>query len=210
MACTHPTFRRTHTLAGFLPFFLRLCVLCNRTRGEDAAVWAIDLEQMEKMLAKKLKRTRRGTTHDTNEAHIRYINDYLGGKTGHPLVVSVEPERLNERISIQQGLFMFPCDLCSPFTANLARTFDAKVEDFDETNVKPLDGILMNQIENHKVTALKIILRPDIHREALDDLHKMNVTSATLFPDLTDSRGLFIITCASCRQQTQFPSYSQP
>jgi hypothetical protein len=151
----------------------------------DATVWGVNLNRIERILAKKLKLRRGGTTHDTNQAHIQYIHRFLGAKNGQPLVVSVEPERLNERISIQQGLFLFPCDLTCSFKANLAKTFAGISGELEEPEAEQWSETLANQLWNDEIDVLKIILPRGIHREALDDLYKMNVTSATLFPDLT-------------------------
>jgi len=152
----------------------------------DAAVWGVNLSRIERILAKKLKLRRGGTTHDTNQAHIQYIDRFLRAKKGPPLVVSVEPERLNERISIQQGLFLFPCDLTCSFKANLAKTFAGISEEWEERERQPerWSETLAKQLSNDEIAVVKIILPRGIHREALDDLYKMNVTSATLFPDL--------------------------
>ena len=42
----------------------------------------------------------------------------------NPITVLVEPFRKNERLTIQQGFFLFPCDLRTDFQSNLAVTFD--------------------------------------------------------------------------------------
>jgi hypothetical protein len=164
-------------------FYVAAFFAIERAEG-DAAVWGVNLSRIERILAKKLKLSRGGTTHDTNQAHIQYIDRFLGAKDGQPLVVSVEPERLNERISIQQGLFLFPCDLTCPFKANLAKTFAAISDELEEGEAEQWNEALAKQLSNDEMAVVKIILPRGIHREALDDLYKMNVTSATLFPDL--------------------------
>jgi len=150
----------------------------------DAAVWGINLSRIERILAKKLKLRRGGTTHDTNQAHIQYIHRFLGAKNGPPLVISAEPERLNERISIQQGLFLFPCDLRCSFKANLAKTFAGISGELGEREPEQWSETLEKQVANDEIAVVKLILPRGIHREALDDLYKMNITMATLFPDL--------------------------
>jgi len=40
-----------------------------------------------------------------------------------PFVISVAPERMNERFSIQQGLFLAPCDISAPFEQTSASLF---------------------------------------------------------------------------------------
>jgi hypothetical protein len=92
-------------------------------------------------------------------------------------VIPVEPERLNERISIQQGLFLFPCDLEISFEHNLSETFG-------------LSGLVFS---NHDITKdfnprttllIKLVIPRKSHRRALDDLWDMNVSAKTLFPGL--------------------------
>ena len=100
--------------------------------------------RIEKAIATKLKLRRRGTILDINQAHIQYIEGVLGAGNGPPLVVSVEPERLNERISIQQGLFLFPCDLNCPFTTNLASPLSLTYLK-SSTNVPSSNGMTRSQ-----------------------------------------------------------------
>lgn len=164
-------------------FYVAAFFAIDRAEG-DAAVWGVNLSRIERILAKKLKLRRGGTTHDTNQAHIQYIHRFLGVKNGPPLVVSVEPERLNERISIQQGLFLFPCDLTRSFKANLAKTFAGISGQLEEREAEQWSETLEKQLSNDEIAVVQIILPRGIHREALDDLYKMNVTSATLFPGL--------------------------
>lgn len=84
-----------------------------------------------------------------------------------PWVLPVEPRKKNERLLAQQGLFLLPISQESTFEANLSAA---------------LDGQPNNAYD------LRYVFRVDIsgsaRREALQDLRRMNITRATLFPGL--------------------------
>jgi hypothetical protein len=151
----------------------------------DAAIWAIRLSALEEAIIKKTKNGSDDETVEiTNKRHLDLADYYLEGKGTDEMVLSLEPERMNERISIQQGLFLFPCDIASSFEKNLAATFDVTTEVFQEKEI-PYDKdewMILNSPK--RVNIVKIIIPRGSHRWALHDLQRMNVTSATLFPGL--------------------------
>ena len=77
-------------------------------------------------------------------------------------VVAVNPYLLNQRLSIQQGLFLMPYNITESFKANL---FQGKR--------RPT-----------KKTMIRFEIRPGIRKEILQNLHQMNINRATLFPGL--------------------------
>jgi hypothetical protein len=79
-------------------------------------------------------------------------------------VIQVGPFQLDERLSIQKGVFLYPCDPTQPFRANLESMPGAN----DPSNV----------------VKLKIILNKRNRLSALRKLHDMNINRATLFPGL--------------------------
>ena len=87
---------------------------------------------------------------------------------------------------IQQGRFLFPTSLDTTFEHNLCKTFgiqDCKLP--SKTPVKTVDEL--KQLINDPVSnlaLLKIILPKDIHLDAMQDLHRMNITATTLYPGL--------------------------
>jgi hypothetical protein len=76
------------------------------------------------------------------------------------LVVPFTPERLSERLSIQQGEFLVPRDVDAPFLDNLAALGDAS---------------------RHVV---KYVIPVDMHSRTLERLRIMNISRAQLFPGL--------------------------
>jgi hypothetical protein len=92
------------------------------------------------------------------------------------------PHRLNERISIQQGLFAIPGDLRFSFEENLAVTFDVDVDAFKNVlKIKPSRSF---DTKKSDYGIVKMILPIEIHNAALLDLASMNIDAATLFPGL--------------------------
>ena len=82
----------------------------------------------------------------------------------HPTsgIVLVSPFRVSERTTVQQGIHLMPGDLTKPFEANL----DARPRTRDS------------------LTRLLIHITPDLRKEMLAHLHRMNIDRATLFPGL--------------------------
>lgn len=151
-------------------------------RREAAAVWAVNDKLLGQRIAAKFDSKWPPKDADRmNLEHIRFVNEFLTRKREpEPFVIGVAPERLNERLSIQQGLFLAPCDISAPFEQNLAATFRLDPEALRKREATPWNG---RPLPN-ETALLKIRLPQHLHTKALRDLHAMNVTSASLFPGL--------------------------
>jgi hypothetical protein len=153
----------------------------------DAAIWAVNLQKLEIALRKKSKlggRTQDENIDKTNTKLISLAEAYLRGNPADKLILHVEPDRMNERLSIQKGLFLFPCDVSSSFEDNLAATFD-----IDPDLLRQQKEILFSLPDvkiagDLQASIVKIIIPRGSHKTAMSDLNEMNVTSATLFPGL--------------------------
>ncbi|MEW6028723.1 MAG: FRG domain-containing protein [Chloroflexota bacterium] len=163
----------------------------------DAAVWAINLTKLEKAIRSKIglgARAKDENIFDTNEKLVSIVEDYLHGRKNLNLVFHVEPNRLHERLSIQNGLFIVPGNVTSPFETNLAETFDISIKSFQEQKEETLTTTEPRKLGylSSEVSIMKIIIPRGSHNTALDDLREMNITSATLFPGLDGfARSLF-------------------
>lgn len=163
----------------------------------DSAIWAVSLFDLEEALRKKGRLKGKGDTIDVSRQKLVSVAEpYIRGKVTDKLVLYVEPERLNERLSTQQGLFLLPGDITSSFADNLAAAFDVPSDVFQNVkektlSIKDLDEYFVSSMMvNLKV--LKIILPGRSITLALHDLSSMNITSATLFPGLDGfARSLF-------------------
>ena len=153
---------------------------------DDAAIWGINLGPLTKILSGKLDPTINSQHLSLSHEHYsHYCNLVLGDAVSHQskesLVVPVEPWRTNERLAIQQGLFIFPVNIEVPFEENLASTIGVASNIFQESqeqDYNPKDNSL-----DH-IGVLKITLPLSIHKAALYDLDAMNINAASLFPGL--------------------------
>jgi hypothetical protein len=81
-----------------------------------------------------------------------------------PLVLPVEPAKMNERLLVQQGLFLCP--------GNVELSFAENLQAYAE------------QTPDLKPYVIKLLLSPGIRYEALFELHAMNINRASLFKGL--------------------------
>lgn len=82
-----------------------------------------------------------------------------------PLVLPVNPYRFNERLAIQQGIFLCPGDVTRGFESNLTEMLNS---------TKRRDRIIKCVIPLNRTN----------RREVIRHLYRMNVTRASLFPSL--------------------------
>ena len=132
---------------------------------EDAAVWAINKVWLREE-AKKVV-----TTHV--EDGCKVYNDFIIKRKGksfdkifwrtEPLrfAMGFAPMQLNERLSLQQSVFLCPGDITAPF----------------EDNLRAVENGLKENVH-------KIIITHDSQTEILERLRRMNVDRTTLFPGL--------------------------
>jgi FRG domain len=134
---------------------------------KEAAIWAIDLEKIEK-------------PEDLAELY-RSVKNAEDPQPRRQAVVEILPDRMNQRLSIQQGTFLFPCDISTSFIRNLAGTFGISKESFEE--MQAADD-KKEEVNISDARIIKIVLRNEIHIDVLRDLKAMNITSESLFPGL--------------------------
>jgi hypothetical protein len=99
-------------------------------------------------------------------------------------VFEVQPFKLNERLVVQQGVFLCPLSVDVPFIDSLAATFDLAPTDFADSEIeefKPL-GSVRELLE--EVVVIKLLIPLAIQHDVIKDLWDMNVNAASLFPGL--------------------------
>ncbi|MHC6655522.1 FRG domain-containing protein [Aeromonas salmonicida] len=88
-----------------------------------------------------------------------YKNNLFNNKFKGDFLIAYEPNRANERLLLQQGLFLVP--------NNINQTFDHIVNQYgDETK------------------CVKIIIPKKLRLEGLKKLYRMNISAVTLFPGI--------------------------
>jgi len=124
-----------------------------------AAIWAINTDWIYECLCKTFNKGREEFTFKDPNKFYNYFLDHNNPQT---FVSYVNPFRMNQRLTAQQGVFLCPGDISKPFMNNF---------------VKP------GTQENPKhIIRIPIVLSSKT--EVIQELRRMNITSATLFPDL--------------------------
>jgi len=131
--------------------------------GGSCALWAIDLQWCKEQAIKQISSTGRINIIDPDESLGKPNTFREVFFTDLPIqfVAPLQPFRMNERLTIQQGLFLCPGDLQKSFEDNLLTfTYD---------------------FANH---VNKIVIPNILREEILVMLNKMNINRASLFPGI--------------------------
>jgi hypothetical protein len=138
-------------------------------KGKKCAIWAIHTDwlinggvsQISKQIA---------YYHDLNKSNLlnsKFIVEHFNSlfvNNSVPMVLPIEPPRSNARLLAQQGLFLCPGAPDRSFDKNLSSYAD--------------------DIENMQKHVHKIKIEGHIFAEAMSELSYLNISRATLFPDL--------------------------
>lgn len=159
-------------LIDFTHSFYVACYFALINSKSDAAVWAIDHNwllqighQVFELDRGALKDEWEDSVYRATNIHLHHILNTANSASNyseyptHTGVVAVEPMHSNQRLSIQQGLFLLPLNTSASFLENL--------ELFER-----------NSYQKFK----KIIIKHEVREVVLAHLAKMNITSETLFP----------------------------
>lgn len=152
-------------------FFIAVFFALERV-SDGASIWAINADKSRRGLEAILEERgsedarnqyKQDLTFQTRETFRRLFM----ADEPLPLVATVNPFALNERLVIQQGVFLCPGDIST------------KLEDLIEQQVLRSDV----PIED---ICLKYVIKapPDRRREIIANLLRLNITRATLFPGL--------------------------
>ena len=162
-----------------------------KANNGPAAVWAVNDEAMRPGFEAVLYE--RSGSHqwwqyrrDQGLTEKRTFTELFMGQPPLSLVGSVNPFKLNERLVVQQGVFLCPGNVGSSFMKNLEA-------------VVPCCG----QQHQPVVIQYRITDDPAVRREILRHLLRMNISSATLFPGLEGF-------ARSLRQWLAFPELALP
>lgn len=136
---------------------------------EDAAIWALDADWFRDssnyvILGRRKDGVDLLRQHGDQESAKNFDRYFRGsGCAIKAMVYPVNPFELHERLTIQQGLFLCPGDISVSFHSNLDALAD---------------------LPGASGKFYKLILRKTYRSEILQILHRMNMSSATLFPGL--------------------------
>lgn len=99
-------------------------------------------------------------------------------------ILLVEPYNQEQRLAIQQGLFLFPTKLEETFETNLCGSLSDPGNCFKQENIKVIKVNDLSGLSSDKLICTQIVFKPSIVYEAINKLKSMNISNATLFPGL--------------------------
>jgi hypothetical protein len=112
-------------------------------------------------------------------------NNDAGSLDDRPHVLSVEAERLTQRMVSQQSVFLMPTMLHATFMESLERAFGEKQLNWRSCSVADCKaGVAKLRSLRTGPAVVKIILPKATRRKALEDLQRMNINAASLFPGI--------------------------
>jgi len=152
----------------------------------DCAIWAINLNSISDACEKLAVSIDKNKFYDDEEYfdNLKFSNYVLNNNISEKMISYATPFKVHERLSIQQGLFLFPCSLSDSFIENLVETFPLvevidSPKDYEITITDEIDLSIFNQWP-----LIKIVIPHNCQNSALDELRNMNISAATLFPGL--------------------------
>lgn len=147
------------TYSFYIAAYLTLTKMPKKGPG---AIWAVNEQCLEKRY-KKAYKDKKG-----EDPKLRFKNpkafydNFLDQEEPMSFAIQVNPFRLNERLTAQQGVFLCPGDINDTF----------------------MDNLLGESPEASESKVVRIIIKPSVRKKAIPHLRSMNISSATLFPDL--------------------------
>ena len=133
----------------------------------DCAIWKINKNWLNEEAEKSFQKASRTTEIFRNrdeKIEDDFKENVLDRELREPInaVIQIGPFQLDERLTIQKGVFLYPC----------------RAEETFEGNLKAMPGA------SDPSKVLKLIILHKEHRQALKTLYSMNISRATLFPGL--------------------------
>jgi hypothetical protein len=153
------------------------------TAEKDSAIWAVNVRKLKQQI------TKLADFEIKEQNYLELIEEYniaaeaiIKKRKKTDIVLLVEPFHQHERISIQQGLFLFPGNIEQTFEYNICSLFEFDFRDLSNKNAVNMNLSDIEKVDFSNVSIVKIIFPPNLRAQIHMELNKMNITSTTLFP----------------------------
>ena len=175
----------------------------NSFSNTDAAIWAINKNILNadkaKLYRKNIDKKASIIPRSAAESYAyNFANGFIGSSFPRgecpQRIIAIKPKISNERIAIQQGLFLFPTDINVPFLYNLdyyinGAAFHPKIDDFftikDYYEFVGISKENKSRVLNDDILMFKITIPRNLKLDITKLLSQMNISSETLFPGLS-------------------------
>ena len=157
------------------------------TSKTDSVVWAVNTRRLLDKLSEKddYNSIKNEKMYDiVIEKNIQWAESVIKNRSNKDVVFIIEPFQQHERISIQQGLFLFPGNIEKPFESNICSVFELPFENLSTKNALKIKFSEIAKLNFENVSVLKIVIPSRLHPKGILELRNMNITAATLFPGL--------------------------
>lgn len=170
--------------------FVALYMALDGSYTENSVVWAVNkFATQKKHLEKYFKDGNKNNAYAFEEFLYNKANNIIGRMPPKDIereILPVYPHLCNERISIQQGLFLMATDLCVPFYDAFRSFFEIIDSNIFEVPIKNLlDFSYIKNIDFRNLVLFKIIIPKKFKWELTLLLNQMNITAETLYPGLS-------------------------
>ena len=152
------------------PYVAMYFALEEMPQGKSSAVWAVDLDWLEKTGHELLGSEAEALASHVSRNRAGRVNRLLLSGSQKPLTIRVNPARIDERMAAQQGFFLCP------------------VAAKESCNAVFFTKTLMNMMFHLEIPDRPVIrklkMKSDLRVEFLKKLRNMNIHRASLFPGL--------------------------
>lgn len=174
----------------------------NSLSCSDAAIWAINKNILNSkkydLYRKNVEKRAPSVSLKTAEEYAyNYANSFIGSvyRRGEcpQQIIAIKPKMSNERLSIQQGLFLMPTDISVPFKYNLDNYlpgvgFDRTDNSFNSIEFSKFVEYSHDKrykAHNDNILMFKITIPSALKLGITKLLSQLNISSETLFPGLS-------------------------
>ncbi|PKN72984.1 MAG: hypothetical protein CVU52_07430, partial [Deltaproteobacteria bacterium HGW-Deltaproteobacteria-10] len=182
-----PTRFLDFTYSFYIALFFSMEKPFIKKTGGNSAIWAVNINKLMDHLSElpaytSIKKT---DGYDKRvEGYGKCAKDIFDARKSDDVVLLIDPYRQNERIAVQQGVFLFPGNIEKHFEFNMCSLFKLGFEKLSDENANRIELAEVKKDKFSEMSIIKIIVPDELRSDILFKLRNMNITSASLFPGL--------------------------